>query len=224
MLRALLALLLLFGAVTLVRDARAQEAPAAPAPTPAAIEEAKRFFEQGESLRGAGQYQAALEAYLKSRSLVPRASNTLNAAVCLHALKRYDEAFDMFEEALTKYPEGQVSKESKDSAKKAMADIEALVGRIDVSANIDGSLVIDGRTRGKLPLVAPVRVLAGKHVVRVLRDGYETFEQAVEVKERATTAIDAKLNPLTSAGRLRIEAPAGLDGATVIVDGATVGA
>ncbi len=202
--------------------ALAQEPPT-PGPTPAQIDEAKRHFEQGESLRQANQLQAALEAYLKSRALVPRATNTVNVAVCLYALKRYDEAYEYFEDALTKYPESQLSPATRDSAKKSMAEIEAKVGRLDVSANVDGALVIDGRSRGKLPLIAPVRVMPGKHVVRVLRDGFATFEQTVQVAERETVRVDAKLEALTSAGRLRLEAPAELEGADVTIDGAVVG-
>jgi len=215
---ALLAVLLLSGLVT---SAAWSQTPTA-GPTPTQVEEAKRYFEQGEALRSAGQHQAALEAYLKSRALVPRASNTVNAGVCLHALKRYDEAYEYFEEALTKYPSTQLPNEARESAKKTMADIETKVGRLDVSANIDGLLVLDGRPRGKLPLAAPIRVMPGKHVVRILRDGFETFEKVVEVKLGETSSIDAVLKPLTSAGRLRVEG-ADLEGGTLTVDGASVG-
>lgn len=212
-LRALLAIALLTSAA----PGRADE------PPPPNVEEAKRLFEQGESLRAAGQFQAALEAYLKSRALVPRATNTLNVAVCLHALKRFDEAYEYFEEALSKYPEAQLSKEARDSAKATLADIEGKVGRLDVSANVDATLVIDGRTRGKLPLLAPVRAMPGKHVVRLIRDGFITFEQTVEIVARDTAKIDAKLEALTTAGRLRVEGPPELDGANVTIDGAVVG-
>jgi hypothetical protein len=209
------------------RQALAEDTLAGPAaatsPPPGAAEEAKRYFEQGESLRTAGKYQAALEAYQKSRLLVPRPSNTLNVAVCLFNLGRLDEAYEFFEEALTKFPEASISKDVRDAAKGSMTTIETKVGRIDVSANVDGTLVIDGRNRGKVPLAAPLRVMPGKRVVRVLRDGFETFEQTVEVKVGETTTIDAKLNPLTSAGRLRVEGESSLDGATLTVDAAVVG-
>ncbi|MFI5302018.1 MAG: PEGA domain-containing protein [Polyangiales bacterium] len=175
-------------------------------------------------MRAHDQYQAALEAYQKSRALLPRASNTLNVGVCLFNLGRYDEAYEYFEEALTKFPEGQLSAGARDSAKASMATIETKVGRIDVSANVDGTLVIDGRMRGKIPLAAPIRTVPGKHVVRILRDGFETFEQTIDVRVGETTSVDAKLVALTSAGRLRVEASADLDGAVLSVDGAAVGA
>ncbi len=198
--------------------------PASVAAAPAFAEEAKRYFEQGEALRAREQYQAALEAYQKSRVLLPRASNTVNVAVCLFNLGRFDEAYEFFEEALTRFPEGQLPAETRESAKATMATIETKVGRIDVSANVDGTLVIDGRTRGKVPLAAPIRALPGRHIVRILRDGFETFEKAIDVQLGVTTSIDAKLIALTSAGRLRVEPSADLDGAVLSVDGAVVGA
>jgi hypothetical protein len=195
----------------------------APVDAPANVEEAKRYFEEGESLRSAHQYQAALEAYLKSRALSPRASNTLNSGVCLFHLERYDEAYELFEEALTKFPEGALPRDARASAMRSMADIETKVARLEVSANVDGALVIDGRTRGKLPLAASVRVLPGKHVVRVFRDGFQPFETVVELRLGETRSIDAKLAALTSAGRLRIDGDAALEGGAVTIDGATIG-
>src|SRR5439155_8921270 len=88
---------------------------------------------------------------------------------------------------------------------------------------IDGTLLIDGVVRGKLPLLAPVRVMPGKHVVRVLRDGFATFERSVEVKAGEKIAVDAKLEALTSAGRLHVVGGTELEGGTLLVDGVAVG-
>jgi hypothetical protein len=186
------------------------------------VDEAKRYFEQGEALRAAGQYQAALEAYLKSRALVPRATNTINAAVCLYNLGRYDEALELYEEAFTKYPEDQLAPEVRKSAKDTMATIELKVGRIAVSANVAGTLVIDGVKRGTLPQTAPVRVMPGQRKVRILYEGYEPFEQLVNVNAGATVVIDASLKALAAAGRLRVEAES-LEGATLTIDGVAIG-
>src|SRR5690606_24131948 len=80
----------------------------------------------------------------------------------------------------------------------------------------------DGRARANLPLTIAVRVLPGKRVVRVLADGYVTFERTVAVEAAQTARIEAKLEPLKDAGLLRIEATDAL-GADVHVDGAIVG-
>src|SRR5262249_53392656 len=83
--------------------------------------------------------------------------------------------------------------------------------------------VIDGRPRGKLPLGAPVRVLPGRHVVRVIKDGYATYEQPVDVAVNAVAAVDAQLAPLAGAGFLRVEDPRS-PGSDVFVDRVKVGA
>ncbi len=185
--------------------------------------EAKRTFEEGEVLRAAGQYLAALDAYLRSRALVPRASNTINAAFCLYQLGRYDEALELFDEALTKYPESQLAGAARANAKETMARLEPKVGRLEISANVDGTVVIDGRVRGKLPLLASLRALPGKHVVRVLRDGFVTFEKVADVVAGEVTRIDGKLEMLVAAGLLHVACEAELEGGILTVDGAPVG-
>jgi len=207
--------------------ARAQ-APSASAPAqeplPAAdprLEQAKQLFRQGTTLLQSGDHQRALEYYMASRAIVPSVPNTLNAAICLDRLGRYDEALELYEELLTKFQE-QVTDEIRREVAPAMAALRRRVASLDVSANVEGTLIVDGRMRGKLPLLAPVRVIPGTHQVRVVKDGYETFEQAVTCKAGEVVPLDARLKPLTSAGRLRVEAP-GLEGADLYVDGAMVG-
>jgi hypothetical protein len=172
-------------------------------------------------MRRAGDCHKALEFFIRSRTLVPSMQNTLNAAICLDQIGRFDEALEMYEEVLTRFGE-QLDADSKQAMAPAMATLRRKVGTIEVSSNVEGSLIIDARMRGKLPILSPVRVIPGAHVVRVVKDGYATFETSVVVKAGESTAIDAKLAPLASAGRLRVEDPA-LEGAELFVDGALVG-
>lgn len=53
---------------------------------------------------------------------------------------------------------------------------------------------IDGRFRGSAPLSVD-NLPAGRHYVRVARDGYATFGQPVEVKRRAEETVQATLRP-----------------------------
>ncbi|MBI4705182.1 MAG: PEGA domain-containing protein [Deltaproteobacteria bacterium] len=196
-------------------------APAAAFDTDAKLAEAKKLFGQGNELRRAGDCQAALPYYVRSRALVPSVPNTLNTAICLEQLSRFDEALDLYEELLAAFAQ-QLGDVERAAAGRVMARLRSKLGSIDVFADVDGSLVIDGRARGRLPLLSPVRVLPGRHDVRVLKEGYRTFQSAVEVKVGQTVPVDAKLDPLAASGRLRIDAPA-LAGADVFVDGALVG-
>jgi hypothetical protein len=196
------------------RLAFAQQAP---------LDRAKDLFRQGNELRKAGDCARALAFYLESRNLVPSVANTTNSAVCMAELGKDDEALEMYEELLVSFRADLTDDESR-ALTAAMADLRDKLGRLDVSSNVQGLLVVDGRPRGQLPLGTPVPVKPGPHVVRVIKEGYETFEQAVTAVARATVAVDAKLTAFAHAGRLRVETTEAEDaGADVSIDGALIG-
>jgi len=194
--------------------------PDAAAPDQQKLEQAKQLFYQGNALRKAGDYQRALERYQRSRALVVSVPNTLNAAYCLEQLGRAAEALEYHEELLTVLG-GQLSESDRAAIADSMTKLRPKVGSIDVSASVAGLLVVDGRMRGNLPLMAPVRVMPGRHVLRVIKDGYETFETEVTVRAAQSVSVDARLKRLTRAGRLRVDVPS-LKGAELFVDGARV--
>lgn len=185
------------------------------------LEEAKRLFREGNALRKAGDCQRAAELYLQSRSILPSVPNTINAAYCLSEIGRHDEALELYEDLLSNFAD-QLTDADRQQMTPAMAVLRKKIGSLEVSSNARGTLVVDGRTRGQLPLRFPIRVLPGKHVVRVIADGFETFEQTVVVSTGESAKLDARLERLAGAGRLRVEGGA-LAGADLYVDGARVG-
>jgi PEGA domain len=223
-------LLVAFSARAQTPEGPAPEGPAAadsaapPAAEPPSQEgkltQAKELFRKGNDLRSAGDYEAALDMYLASRRLVPSIPNTLNAALTLDHLGRYDEALEMYEQLFSNF--SNLDEKDKTAVASAMRVLKSKVGAIDISSNVDGVLLIDGRQRGKLPLTSPVPVLPGRHVVRVLKDGYDTFETRIEVKVREKELVDARLKRLSHVGKLRVDDPK-LAGADLFIDGAKVG-
>ena len=173
-------------------------------------------------MRELGDCQRALEFYARSRALVASVPNTLNAGLCLTQLGRFDEALEAYESVVTEFRD-KLTAEEQQAMGPEMAGLRKKVGAVDVSANVNGSLVIDGRSRGTLPLLSPVRVLPGSHVVRVLHEGWATFETRVDVSVGQSVPVDAILRLLANAGRVQI-AESALAGADVFVDGALVGA
>ncbi|RYE92771.1 MAG: PEGA domain-containing protein, partial [Myxococcales bacterium] len=219
--RAVVALL-----AALAPAARAEGAPtpgaAASAPPPdARREEARDLLRKGLALYRAGEVPRALEFFLRSRGVFAAKGNTINAAACLRDLGRLDEALELYEEAVTSFS-ASFDEDDRVAVPAAMAELRGRVGQLFVSASTTGAVVIDGRERGRLPLSAPIRLLPGTHVVRVLKDGYRTFEASTRVQVGQTATLDARLEPLASAGGLRVEDPA-LVGAEVLVDGVVVG-
>jgi hypothetical protein len=182
---------------------------------------AKEQFRRGVALFAAGDLQRALDFFIESRTRYPSAKNTLNAAVCLDRLGRLDEAVELYEEALGRFG-ADLDAADRSSIGAALTALRGKLGAVDISANVEGSIVIDGRLRGRLPLSGPIRLGAGRHALRIMKGGYQTYEASVEIAVGETAKLDARLAPLVQAGQLRVEDP-GNDGADVFVDGAAVG-
>jgi hypothetical protein len=189
------------------------------APTAARLEQAKRLFREGNELRRTGDCQRALLRYLRSRELVPSVPNTINAAYCLNELNRYDEALELYEELMVRFS-AELSEEDRLSLAPVMATLREQVASLDISSNTTGLVVVDGRPRGRLPLATPLRVLAGRRTVRVIEDGWVTFERTLTLRPGETTKVDALLKQLVHRGSLHVKST---KPGTVYIDGSSFG-
>jgi len=183
----------------------------------ALVAEAKRLFKEGNVHYEAKRYQRALALFRQSRQKVNSLSATKNAAMCLEALGRHDEAHEMYLQLLSAHGD-RLRAAEKTALRARLERLESKLATLQVVANVAGQLIIDGRRRGKLPM-SSVLLLPGEHRVSVLEEGYETYHSTLVVKAGATATIRAELVALRAAGKLRVEAPAG---AQTFVDGARV--
>jgi hypothetical protein len=180
--------------VLLLLAAPAAHAEAAPPPDDAKLAEAKALFRRGVELLDVEDAEHALLWFVRSRATVPSGRNTANAAICLERLGRYDEALAMFEELYAKYI-SDLGEADRTTILPVMQALRGKVGNLAITADVDGASVeVDGRARGRLPLAGRLRVNAGKHVVRVLKDGYEAVEVTVDVAGGGSTPVDVKLS------------------------------
>lgn len=198
---------------------KAAEEPPPLTPEDEALARAKRLFFEGNELRLAGDCHGALPFFLDSRAAVPSIANTLNAAICMNELGRDDEALELYEELLTRFRE-QLSESDKAAIVPETARLRSVLGSVDVVSKDNGQLVLDGRPRGQLPLLTPIRARPGKHELVVVRDGYESFATTVEVTAQEATRVSVSLVPLRISGRLRVEGEPGVE---LFVDGARLG-
>lgn len=205
----------------------AQPAPAQPAPgdatvTPeAAKKEAQERFEKGIELLKQEAWAAALAEFMRSRELYPTRAATNNAAIALRKLQRFDESLDMFETFLRDFPNTPAGERAL--AQRAVEELRALVGTVEITGGEPGSsVVVSGQDRGEYPLVKPLRVAAGAHVIKLFKEGYEPFEGRVDVAGGQTSRVVAKMQKLTASGRLKVAEQTGrtLD---VVVDNVSVG-
>ncbi|NUO53218.1 MAG: PEGA domain-containing protein, partial [Polyangiaceae bacterium] len=214
------------------KDAPAKDAPPAPPAPPAeesapkqvdaaAKADAEAHFKKGLELLGEEAWAAALAEFLRSREIFPTRTATNNVAVCLRKLKRFDESLDMYVTLLREFP--NMPEDKKSAAQKEISELQQLVGTVDIAGAEPGaSIVVDGKPRQDFPLLEPLRVSAGTHTIRLFKEGFQPFEQSVDVAGGQTARITAKMPALAASGRLRV---AEKDGKRleVVVDGAVVG-
>lgn len=219
-----LAAALLFGrllGVASPQDALAEPAAPADPVVEARLTQAREHFERGVSHFDRSEWQAALVEFLESRALAPNKANTKNAAICLRKVGRFDEALEMFRALLrdfTSLPEADA-----ELARREIAELSASIGSLELRGAPAGARVsIDGIDRGSTPLSGPLRLSAGTHTLRVVKEGSLPFEMRFDLAGRQAEVVHVKLPLVTQAGRLRVTERYGRN-VEVLVDGLRVG-
>jgi hypothetical protein len=185
--------------------------------------EAVQHFEKGIALYDQGAWAAALAEFLEARRIYPLRNAVYQAGLCLERLQRYDEGLEQFEAALRDFGDTMPA-QIKEAVQGKVVAMRGLVGEIAVEgAELGATITVDGVGRGEHPLLAPLRVAAGSHLVRVSKTGFLPFEARVVIAGGRTERLAARLAPLGPSGRLRIAEQHGraLD---LLVDGVRVGA
>jgi hypothetical protein len=100
---------------------------------------------------------------------------------------------------------------------------EGSAGSIIVEVAVPGATItVDGEPAGETPLADPIVARPGRHVVEVVRPGYEPVRREIDLEDRGVARLELQLQPLT-------ELPAELSGslaldvseenASIVVDG-----
>jgi hypothetical protein len=128
----------------------------------------------------------------------------------------------MFEALLREFDK-TLPPDTKAAAQREIVELRALVGTIEIQDARPGAAIsIDEQGRGEHPSLTPLRVVAGSHVVRVYKEGFEPFEALVDVAGGKSVIVKAKLPALLRSGRLRVAEQGGRE-LDVLVDGGVVG-
>jgi hypothetical protein len=183
---------------------------------------AAAHYQKGLALIRREAWDAALAEFLEARALYPSRTATASAAATLRNLGRWDEALDMFEALLREFDK-TLPPETKAAAQREIVELRALVGTIEIEGARPGAAIsIDRQDRGEYPSLAPLRVVAGSHVVRVYKEGFEPFERLVDVAGGKSVVVNAALPALLRSGRLKVAEQEGRE-LDVLVDGGVVG-
>jgi hypothetical protein len=183
--------------------------------------EGRAHFERGLELSDDQAWDAAYAEYATSIAAYPTKAATKNAALCLRMMHRYAEALDTLERFLRF---SNLTDADRAFAGREMSEMKRFVGLLVVRGPDAGAVVsVDGGDRGRMPLLAPLRLTAGSHVVRVFKPGFAPLERQFVLAGAQTVSVDVRLDPVAQPGRLRVVEQAGKH-PQVLVDGAAVGA
>lgn len=182
---------------------------------------ARARFDKGVQFFRAGDIDAAAAEFIASRELRLSRSATENAAICLRKLARYDESLALYESMLRDFTD--LEPYIREAVQRAVIALRPLVGTIDVVDAEPGALVVVNlRWRGDYPLLEPLRVPAGSHLLRVFKLGYEPFEKWVDIAGGTTGRVSTPLVKLKVTGTIQVSEVEGKE-LKVFIDGFDAG-
>lgn len=181
-------LLAVLGAVAVPRAAAAQAS--------GDEAEARRLFEEGVDALDREDYATALVAFQRARELSGRPILLYNIGMCQRALLRFPEAIDSFRQFLV-----EAGRDATDDQRRQVveliAEMEASLSQVWVQVNVDGAILfLDGRQVGSTPLVQPLRVGAGAHVLEARKPGYRDGRVPFDVMAGENTQVQIVLEAL----------------------------
>lgn len=156
------------------------------------LKKAKLLFRKGNAMRKAGDCERALFFFRRSRQAMAGVPNIVNGAICLEELGRYDEALESYEELLTEFG-GQLGRSQREAVVAAMRRLRPVVGSVLVSSNVPARVLIDGRERARLPHGTSIRVMPGRHMLRVEAEGFEAQERDFTATKGQNVRLVVKL-------------------------------
>jgi len=190
--KRLVAAALVVGVASTSFDALAQgpgaAAPTARAASPAGEDarevEAREHFRRGIEFFNQADYTLALIEFDRAYELVPTYRVLFNIGQVNFQLNNYARSLAAFRRYLLDGG-ADVSPDRRAAVEADIASLLKRVASVHVTTNVEGVEVhVDDTPVGKTPLVEPVLVDAGQHILRFSAPGYETQSRTVVLAGR----------------------------------------
>lgn len=185
--------------------------------------QAREQFNQGISQYEASQYEAALESFQEAYRLSPHPLVRVNMANCYDRLGKPVEALFHFERFLSETEGDRSRAAQRTEVESALRRLKRSVGELNLRVIPDGSMVrVDETEERRSPIVEPIVLAAGDHVIVVTRPGFATTERRVQIRggqiENVNITLDREavseapppmpvIAPLTEAEEASLEEP-----------------
>lgn len=199
----------------LASPALAQPGSSAPPP------EARERFGRGIDLYDQGDFGGALAEFKRAYELAPYSVILYNLGLTYAALGRPVEAADALEKVLAN--PGSLSADRLSKAKATKLEQAARIAELTITSNVDGaSIEIDGVVVAKTPLAAPLKIKGGPRRIGAVLTGHVPQRKELDVAAGSRAEVRFDLVP-TDARLSHLTVKTKLPGASVVVDGETVG-
>ncbi len=180
--------------------APAHAQPAATPSTGASDEElkaqAKQRFQQAVSDYDAERYEQALASFQEAYRLRPHPLVNVNIANCYDKLNKPLQAIFHFERFIES-DAGTPAQRSE--VESALARLRKRVGQLLLRISPDGATVmIDQGDQRRTPILEPIPLEAGHHMIQVRLDGYRTLQRNVTIDGGTTFELSLALEPETA--------------------------
>jgi hypothetical protein len=164
------------------------------------MEEVEDLIRRGTELRRKGQDATALPLYQRAYELAggtPRTAAQLGLVET--ALDYRLEAEAHLTEALSAKTEIWINR-NRAVLEETLRGVKAGIGEVKVTGAPNGAeVIVAGRSQGKLPLSAPVRVVAGRTKVELRAPGYTASSATVMVAGQGQEHVVLNLAPMPGA-------------------------
>jgi len=171
-------------------------------------DEADLHFQLGAKRYQAGDFNGALEHFLRSNRLVPNKNVLFNIARCYEQLGQYPNAWRFYSTSLDTETDAKQKAAIQDSLNRIAPNVAVI--RVE-SDPPDATIYVDRKDlgpRGSAP--RDLGLAPGKYTIILERPGYEAAQsQVLTVTAGSKTSVKLKLKSIF--GKLRVEGAAGAE-------------
>ena len=184
--------------------------------------DAKASLADGDRAAKAKDWTTAARFYDAANRATPSAEALEGLANAQYQGGNLGEAYGSYNEWLGRYG-AKATAAKKNAADARLRELGAKTGSVNVGTSEAGATVlVDDKAVGTAPLAAPLRLGVGTHKLKVTKDGFAPFEQALQVTANGAAAVTANLTVTATKGKVAVKERSG-KAVRILVDGVDMG-
>ena len=168
------------------------------AQSPADVAAARELFQEGTRLSRQGQWEQALDRFVRSLALKRAPITLYSLGVAQKNTSRLAEALESFR-AFLAAPSEPSTQPFEQPAREAVAELEGRVAHVTVVVAPAGlpslSVSVDGALVPAIALDRPRLVNPGPHTVQASADGYDAAKRELTLAEGGSATVELTLTP-----------------------------